>query len=99
MNAQRSGQGLMSSASRCAAMETLSACVSAMDSDAADAVLRNPDILRLLFKELLMEDLCRVGAVCRQWQAVSQSDEFWASIDFSQRPIRQEQVALHFLSY
>ncbi len=69
-----------------------------MDCDPADAVLRNPDILRLLFQELIMEDLCRVGAVCRQWRVVSQSDEFWASIDFSMRPIRQQQVLRAFCS-
>ena len=62
------------------------------DNDAADSVLRNPDILRLLFSQLVMEDLCRAGATCRQWRAVSQSDEFWSTVDFTRRLIRQDQV-------
>lgn len=75
-----------------AVMEPVSPPEVQSDSDAAESVLRNPDILRLLFSQLVMEDLCRVGATCRLWRAVSQSDEFWATVDFTRRLIRQDQV-------
>jgi len=54
--------------------------------------LKNSDILRLLFGLMELEDLCRVGATCRQWFAVAQSDEFWSTLDFAGRKARPEQV-------
>jgi hypothetical protein len=60
--------------------------------DAAESVLRNADILRLLFAHLDIQDLCRVGAVCKQWMAVSESGEFWSCLDFQGRDVRYEQV-------
>lgn len=60
--------------------------------EAAESVLRNADILRLLFAHLDIQDLCRVGAVCRQWMAVSESDDFWSSLDFQGRNIRYDQA-------
>ncbi|CAL8472159.1 g11701 [Coccomyxa elongata] len=60
--------------------------------DAVEGVLRNPDILRLLFAQLELHDLIRVGAACKQWFAVAESDEFWKTLDFQGRGIRQEEV-------
>ena len=60
--------------------------------DAVEGVLRNPDILRLLFSQLEMPDLIRVGATCRQWYNVAESDEFWRTLDFQNKNIRQEEV-------
>lgn len=60
--------------------------------DAVEGVLRNPDILRLLFAQLELHDLIRVGAACKQWFAVAESDEFWKTMDFQGRGIRQEQA-------
>ena len=60
--------------------------------DAVEGVLRNPDILRLLFSQLELRDLIRVGAACKQWFAVAESDEFWKTLDFQGRGIRQEQA-------
>ena len=60
--------------------------------DAVEGVLRNPDILRLLFSQLDLPDLIRVGASCKQWYAVAESDEFWRTLDFQHRSIRQEEA-------
>lgn len=60
--------------------------------DARESVLRNADILRLLFKDLDLEDLLRAASTCRIWFKVSQSAEFWASLDFSGRKVRASQV-------
>ena len=60
--------------------------------DARESVLRNADILRLLFKDLDLEDLLRAAATCRVWFKVSQSEEFWGSLDFSGRNVRARQV-------
>ena len=60
--------------------------------DARESVLRNADILRLLFKDLDLEDLLRASATCRVWFRVSQSEEFWGSLDFSGRKVRARQV-------
>lgn len=60
--------------------------------DARQSVLRNADILRLLFKDLDLEDLLRAASTCRIWRTVSQSPEFWASLDFSGRKVRARQV-------
>lgn len=63
-----------------------------MAEDARESVLRNADILRLLFKDLDLEDLLRAAATCRLWFKVSQSAEFWGSLDFSGRKVRARQV-------
>ena len=60
--------------------------------DARESVLRNADILRLLFKDLDLEELLRAAATCRVWFKVSQSEEFWGSLDFSGRKVRARQV-------
>ena len=60
--------------------------------DARESVLRNADILRLLFQDLDLEDLLRAASTCRTWFRVSQSPEFWANLDFSGRKVRARQV-------
>ena len=60
--------------------------------DAKESVLRNADILRLLFRDLDLEDLLRAASTCRAWSRVSQSPEFWANLDFSGRKVRARQV-------
>lgn len=60
--------------------------------DARESVLRNADILRLLFRDLDLEDLLRAASTCRTWSRVSQSPEFWANLDFSGRKVRARQV-------
>ena len=60
--------------------------------DARESVLRNADILRLLFRDLDLEDLLRAASTCRTWSRVSQSPEFWADLDFSGRKVRARQV-------
>ena len=60
--------------------------------DARESVLRNADILRLLFRDLDLEDLLRAASTCRTWFRVSQSPEFWADLDFSGRKVRARQV-------
>lgn len=60
--------------------------------DPVEGVLRNADILRLLFSQLEMPDLIRVGATCKHWYSVAESDEFWRTLDFQNRSIRQEEA-------
>lgn len=59
---------------------------------ATSDVLCNEDLLKLLFDHLTRQDLCCVGATCRLWQNVANSDEFWSCLDFSGLSIQSCQV-------
>ena len=59
---------------------------------AMEAVLSNMDMLKLLFSELGLPDLCRVSSVCKIWNNVSCSDEFWRDVSFEGRFLYSSQV-------
>ena len=63
---------------------------------AVEAVLSNMDILKLLFGQLGLLDLCKVSTVCQAWRTVSCSDEFWRDVSFEGRFMHSEQVLPQF---
>ena len=57
-----------------------------------ESVLGNADILKLLFGQLDLSDLCRVSSVCQLWRSVSCADEFWRNVSFDGRYLYPAQV-------
>ena len=68
------------------AFEALVPTVPSLNGAAAvESVLSNMDILKLLFAQLDLPDLCRVSSVCKTWRTVSCADEFWRDVSFEGR--------------
>mmetsp|Transcript_38492 Transcript_38492/g.108786 ORF Transcript_38492/g.108786 Transcript_38492/m.108786 type:complete len:979 (-) Transcript_38492:400-3336(-) len=60
--------------------------------DAQETVLNSNDMLKILFGSLGMDDLCSAAITNKQWNSISQSDEFWHSISFENRKISRDQI-------
>jgi F-box-like len=43
-----------------------------------------------IFSFLGQKDLCRAGAICKQWHVASSHEDFWRSLKFENIPISLE---------
>jgi len=79
-------------AGEAAAPEAAARATQPLCEPAVEAVCTSTDLLKLLFSHLDLDGLCRVGATCQLWHHVSQSDDFWRTLDFQGRGVQHSQA-------
>jgi hypothetical protein len=69
--------------------------------DAADMVLSNGNLMKLILENVSFQDLCRVASVCRVWHEISNSDDFWTEVSFQHKRVNRSQVrsCFHFSTH
>lgn len=65
---------------------------SATSARARCQVLEDADLLKTVFRNLGIEDLCLAALVCRKWYIITSSDDFWSVLDLHERDIPAERA-------
>eukprot|EP00878_Enallax_costatus_P019620 GHUV01020703.1.p1 GENE.GHUV01020703.1~~GHUV01020703.1.p1 ORF type:complete len:1080 (+),score=326.09 GHUV01020703.1:391-3630(+) len=57
------------------------------------AVCTDHNLIKFIFQQLEISDLCAAASVCRLWNEVSNSEDFWSEVSFKNKNVLPNQVA------
>lgn len=63
-----------------------------VDSEAREEVFQNEDLMKQVFQQLCLEDLCKAGMVRRRWREITNNPAFWRLIDLEGKPLTVSKV-------